>query len=255
MQITNVEILPVEMRLRHPFRSASRGEIDRVTSLFVRIETRQGDVAWGCATFDPAITGETLDQVTNACHAAADRTRNLSPLNIEYALNELAALTEGTPSAQCAFDIAFFDLLGLAAGLPLHRLLGGYRDRIPTSITVGIGSVKETVEMARNWGRQGFRIIKLKGGLDPALDVRRVQAVHNALPHTTLRLDAEQRYTVRQAVDVARALDGVLEMLEQPTPAEDLNALRQVESTARSRFWRTKAYKVPPQPSNWLLAK
>ncbi|MGC9336168.1 MAG: mandelate racemase/muconate lactonizing enzyme family protein, partial [Anaerolineae bacterium] len=44
----------------------------------------------------------------------------------------------------------------------------------------------------------------------------------------TLRLDADQGYTVRQALDVAHALEGMLEMLEQPTPADDLEALYEV---------------------------
>ena len=228
MQITNIEVLPVELSLRLPYRTAYHPEIDRVTVVFVRVETRQGPVAWGCAAFDPALTGETLEDVVRACRACADRARDLNPLNIEYALEELVRLTETTPSAMCAFDLAFHDLLGLATGLPLHRLLGGYRNRIQTSVTIGIAPVKETVELACDRARQGFRILKVKGGLNPDEDVRRVQAIHKALPHFTLRLDADQGYTIQQALDVARALEGKLEMLEQPTPAADLDGLRQV---------------------------
>jgi len=230
MQITNVEVIPVELNLRLPYRTAYRPEqeIDRVTVVFVRAETRQGQTAWGCAAPDPTITGETLEDVVQACRSCADRAPGLSPLNTEYALEELAQLTENTPSALCAFDLAFHDLLGLAAGLPLYRLLGGYRSRIQTSVTIGIAPVKETVELACNRAQQGFRILKIKGGLDPDEDVRRVQAVDKALPNLTLRLDADQGYTVQQALDVARALDGVLEMLEQPTPASDVQGLRQV---------------------------
>lgn len=228
MQISHVSVIPTELRLRQPHRAAHQPEIERITTLFVRIETRQGETAWGCAAFDPNLTGETLEAVTHACQACAERAVDLNPLNIEYALDELATLTKGVPSAQCAFDIAFYDLLGLAAGLPVHRLLGGYRDRILTSITINIGSVRETVEMARDRSRQGFRIIKIKGGLDPELDVGRVRAVHQALPYCALRLDADQGYTVQQSLDVARALEGLIEMLEQPTLAEDLPALRQV---------------------------
>ncbi|MGD9317916.1 MAG: enolase C-terminal domain-like protein, partial [Anaerolineae bacterium] len=119
-------------------------------------------------------------------------------------------------------------LLGLAAGLPVHRLLGGYRYRIQTSITLSLVPLKETVELARSRARQGFRILKLKGGIAPEEDVRRVLAVHNALPDLVLRLDADQGYTVQEALDVARRLEGRLEMLEQPTPASDLDALREV---------------------------
>jgi L-alanine-DL-glutamate epimerase-like enolase superfamily enzyme len=228
VQITNVQVTPVELSLRLPYRTAYHGEIDRVTVVFVQVTTRQGKVAWGCAAFDPAITGETLEDVVHACRACADRARDLNPLNTEYALGELAGLTERTPSAQCAFDLAFHDLLGMAAGMPLHRLLGGYRNRIQTSITIGIASLNETVRLARDRARQGFRILKVKGGLDPEEDVRRVRGISDALPHLTLRLDADQGYTVQQTLDVARALIGKLEMLEQPTSAADLEDLRQV---------------------------
>jgi L-alanine-DL-glutamate epimerase-like enolase superfamily enzyme len=229
MQITHVEVVPVELKLSLPYRAAAHAaEVEHAACVFVRIETREGRVAWGCAAFDPALTGETMEEVTRVCRACAERALDLNPLNTEYALAELAPLNEGTPSARCAFDIAFYDLLGLAAGLPLHRLLGGYRYRIQTSITVGLAPVKETVELAQGRARQGFRILKLKGGLDPEEDVLRVRAVGDALPDLVLRLDADQGYTIQQALDVARALEGRLEMLEQPTPAEDLTALREV---------------------------
>jgi L-alanine-DL-glutamate epimerase-like enolase superfamily enzyme len=229
VQITHVEVVPTELSLRLPFRAAPYPDlVERIHCVFVRIETRLGVVAWGCAAFDPALTGETPDQVSSACQACAQRALDLNPLNTEYALAQLAPLTEGTPSARCAFDIAFYDLLGLAAGLPLHRLLGGYRYRIQTSITLSLAPVRETVEMARDRVRQGFRILKLKGGLDAEDDVDRVRAVRSAFPDLTLRLDADQGYSVQQAIDVSRALEGDLEMLEQPTPAADLNALSQV---------------------------
>lgn len=229
MQISHVEVVPAELSLSLPYRTATHlGELERIECVFVRIETRAGRMAWGCAAFDPARTGENLEQVTKVCRACADRALDLNPLNTEYALAELMGLTEDTPSARCAFDMAFYDLLGLAAGLPLYRLLGGYRSRIQTSITLSLGPAKETVQLAQRRAAQGFRILKLKGGLDPEDDVRRVLAVRDALPHLTLRLDADQGYDIQQALDVARALEGALEMLEQPTPAGDLQALGQV---------------------------
>lgn len=228
MQITQVQVTPVELKLAQPIQTALQQEVGQVTAIFVRIDTRQGESAWGCAIAHPVLTGEHPEDALRACRRCADHARELHPTNIEYSLDELLPLAEGSPSALCAFDLAFHDLLGLAARMPLYRLMGGYRDRIQTSVTIGIAPVKETVEAALKRARQGFRMLKIKGGLDPAEDVARVQAVRRALPDFTLRLDADEGYAVKQALDVARALENDLEMLEQPTPADDLKALSQV---------------------------
>lgn len=239
MQITHVQVIPVELPLRLPYHTLNGRAVERTGAVLVRIETRQGLLAWGATAVDPAFTDRSLAEVTRACRMCADRARDLNPLNIEYALTELAAVARDEPSALCAFDIAFYDLLGLAADLPLYRLLGGYRARIQTSITIPRASVAETVELARDYARQGFRILKIKSSHQAQEDVRRMRAVHDALPDLTLRLDAEGGYTVHEALDVAQALQDAgalhasqarlpLEMLEQPTPADDLDALHEV---------------------------
>ena len=104
VQITHVEVIPVEFDLRLPYRVAHSSTVEHVAVVFVRIETRQGDVAWGCAALDPAVTSDTLEEVTRVCQACADRVTDLNPLNLEFALAELAQITDGTPSARCALD-------------------------------------------------------------------------------------------------------------------------------------------------------
>jgi L-alanine-DL-glutamate epimerase-like enolase superfamily enzyme len=243
MQITHVEVLPVELSLRIPYLTLEGHAVKRTAAILVRIETRQGLTAWGATAVDPAFADTPLSDVLRACRACAVRARDLNPLNIEYALSELSKAADGMREALCAFDVAFYDLLGLAAQLPLYRLLGGYRARIQTSITVPRASIPETVSLARNYARRGFRILKIKSSHNAEQDVRRMRAVHDALPDLTFRLDAEGGYSVQESLDVAQALQKAgalhatarslpLEMLEQPTPAEDLDALRQV--TARS---------------------
>ena len=64
-----------------------------------------------------------------------------------------------------AVDMALTDLMGKVAGLPAWKLLGGFRDRIKTSITIGILPVKETVERANAFKPPwGFRALNSKAG-------------------------------------------------------------------------------------------
>ena len=204
-------------------------EIRQVTAVFVRLETRDGRSAWGCSVVHPALSGEKPEDVIRLCRDCAELVPDLHPTNIEYSLGELAIHAHASPSVTCAFDLAFHDLLGLAVGMPLYRLLGGYRNRIQTSVTIPVSPVEESVERAQQLASDGFRMLKIKGGLDPDEDVQRVEAIHRALPEHILRLDADGGYTVQQALDVARVLDGMLEMIEQPIAAGDLAGLRQVK--------------------------
>jgi len=229
MQITKAEVTPVELKLRQPVQMAGLPAIDHVTAIFVRLETRQGQSAWGCTIAHADLTGEQPEDAIRACRECAALATDLHPTNIEFSLDELASRAGASRAAMCAFDLAFHDLLGLAAGMPLYRILGGYRNRIQTSVTIPIAPVKESVQAACERAGQGFRMLKIKGGLDPEEDVKRVQGIHRALPNHVLRLDADGGYSVEQALDVARVLEDVLEMLEQPTPAGDLAGLRRVK--------------------------
>jgi len=229
MQIVKAEVIPFELQLKQAFRMAHSPEIKKVLAIFVRLETRQGQSAWGCTVTHTCLTDEKNEDVLRICHECASLAPELHPMNIEFSLAELSNKTKASPTVMCAFDLALHDLLGLAAGMPLYRLLGGYRNRIQTSATVPISPVQESIEMAMAHDRHGFQMLKIKGGLDPEGDVHRVQAIHRALPNSVLRLDADGGYSVEEALDVARALGDILEMLEQPTPADDLPSLRQVK--------------------------
>lgn len=228
MQITHVEVCPVELKLRHSVRLAGIQPISQIMAIFLRAELRDGRNAWGCAVAHLELTGESFEHALKICRQAADMVPDLHPTNLEYSLAQLAPVIQNSPAASCAFDLLFHDLLGLIAGIPLYRLLGGYRNSIQTSVTIPLSSVEESVEMANRRAEQGFRMLKVKGGINPDEDVQRIRAIHRAVPEMILRLDADGGYTIQQALDVARILRDKLEMMEQPVRADDLEALDQV---------------------------
>jgi L-alanine-DL-glutamate epimerase-like enolase superfamily enzyme len=229
MQIIRSEVYPIKLNLRQPIMMAHTSPIDSVMVVFIRMDLSSGQSAWGCTVAHEDLTGDQPEDVIRVCQDCAAMAPDLHPTNIEYSLDQLAPLVESAPSAMCAFDLAFHDLLGLASGMPLYRLLGGFRNSIQTSVTIPIGTIDEGVAIAQDRAKSGFRMLKIKGGLDPEEDVRRIRRIHRNLPHHVLRLDPDGAYSVQEAIDVARALVGEIEMLEQPTPAEDLEGLCRVK--------------------------
>lgn len=224
--------------------------ISAVEAVFVRMDTRSGRTAWGCAVCDPEQDGKSVEKLIHDCRECAALAPDLHPTNVEFSMGELASRTGASPAALCAFDLAFHDLLSQVAGLPLYRILGGYRNRIQTSVTLPIAPLYESVEMAQDRAAHGFRMLKIKGGRDPQEDVRRAQAIHSALPDHVLRLDADGGYTVQEALDVARALEGELEMLEQPVSAGDLGGLREVKEASPVPVLADQSLKGPESALN-----
>jgi L-alanine-DL-glutamate epimerase-like enolase superfamily enzyme len=219
MKITRVEYWPIEMQLVEPYEIAYES-IDTTTNVFLRIETDDGLVGLGCAAPDKHVTGESAATVLRALKDVVEPAAiGADPLRSAHLLETVRADLKGQPSAKAAFDLALHDILGRKAGVPVWKLLGGFRESIRTSVTIGILPEQETVERALDWVGRGFQILKLKGGADVAVDVARTMRVREAVgEHIEIRFDANQGFTVDEAiryVDETRAAH--VEMLEQPT--------------------------------------
>ena len=230
MHITRVSAWPVNIKLTEPYTIAYQS-VEETTNVFVRIETDGRIVGYGCAAPDVHITNETSESVLKAFDEIVEPSvLGMDPLRTLYVLEKVKPLLKSQPSARAALDMALYDLLGKAAGLPLYMLLGGYRLSIPTSITIGILGEKETVERAREFVRQGFKCLKLKGGLDVDSDIGRVRNVRETVgKDIELRFDANQGYTLEQSLRfVKETRDADLELLEQPTPRAELELLGRV---------------------------
>jgi L-alanine-DL-glutamate epimerase-like enolase superfamily enzyme len=227
MKITHVECWPLSMRLSEPYTIAYE-TIDSCTNVFVRAETDTGLTGLGCAAPDLQVTGETVDTVL-AVYARVIETalRGSDPLRRTAVIEELLRECRGNPSAIAMADMVLHDLIGKAAGLPLYQLMGGFRDAMPTSITIGILPADETLERARGCVARGFRSLKIKGGSDVQRDIERMVRLREVLgPDVELRFDANQGYTPEDAMKFVSETRSVhIEILEQPTPSDQLDQL------------------------------
>jgi glucarate dehydratase len=138
------------------------------------------------------------------------------------------------------FEVACLDIQGQAAGRPVADLLGGaVREEVPFSAYLFYKWAAHPGAEPDRWGEAldpdgivaqaqrmvteyGFTAIKLKGGVfPPGEEIEAIRALRLALPDHPLRLDPNAAWTPETSVSVARALDGVLEYLEDPAPGID----------------------------------
>lgn len=208
------------MKLREPYTIAYE-TYAWADNVFLRIETDKGITGYGCAAPDLEVTGETADTVLDACETVIKPgIKGSDPLRAAYLLARLRGPLKARPSARAMVDMALYDILGKTAGLPLYKILGGFRRSIKTSITIGILPLEETVRKADDFVKQGFKSLKLKGGSDVESDIERVLKVREAVgKRVELRFDANQGYTVDEALRFFESTRTArVELLEQPTP-------------------------------------
>jgi L-alanine-DL-glutamate epimerase-like enolase superfamily enzyme len=134
-----------------------------------------------------------------------------------------------------AVDVALWDLVGKACGVPCYRLWGAYRDRLPAYAMVGwlnydLDTLRRKCAEAV---KLGFTGVKMKVGA-PTLeeDLTRVEAVRKEVGKgVALMTDANQVWTVAEALRRGRALaEWNVYWLEEPIPAHDLDGYVELSS-------------------------
>jgi L-alanine-DL-glutamate epimerase-like enolase superfamily enzyme len=232
MKITRVETWRVNMLLTEPY-SIAYETIDRASNILIRLETNTGIVGFGCAAPDLQVTGETPEGVEEIAETIIlNIIKGSDPLRSAFLLEKLKSFIPNQPSALAMVDLALHDLLGKIAGLPVYKMLGGFRDRIRTSVTIGIMPLNDTIKRAKSYIEQGFKSIKLKGGKDVLEDIERVRRVREVVgEHIELRFDANQGYTVDESLHFVEGVRRArLELIEQPTPKGQPDLLGRVTS-------------------------
>jgi L-alanine-DL-glutamate epimerase-like enolase superfamily enzyme len=230
MKIAQADAIPVELHLKEPFVIANE-TTEVADNIFIRLETETGIVGWGCSTPD-AVTAETKDTVLRSFDVAKRLVVGCDPTRVNLVNFALESELAGNPSLKAGVNMALYDVVGKMAGMPLFRLLGGYREKIMTSVTVGINSTDLMVAKAKQIVNSGFKSVKVKCGINVEQDILNILAIRKAVGSAVkLRLDANEGYSVEDALKIAKTLEekGVdIEMLEQPTKANYLYSLKDV---------------------------
>lgn len=237
MKIKKIQTWKENLELIRPYTIAYE-TTDFVENLFVLLEADNGAIGIGAGSPADDVTGESI----KACEDAL--ANKLEPIlydrDIRYFrsfLSELDEVMADTPAARAAADIALHDLIANVVGLPLVDVLGRTHETIPTSITIGIKSIMETLEEAEEYWDRGFRVLKVKTGLDADEDSERLIRLREKYgPEVILRVDANQGYTLAEYKRFLKQTRNTnLEFVEQPLKVSDTDAMRSLEDSIRKQ--------------------
>lgn len=224
VRIERITLREIRLPLKEPFRISS-GVVTNRRICLLELTDADGTVGWSecVAGEQPNYSAETID---TAWHAIREW---IAPRVIGRAFDgpELVSATLdvnlcGHNMAKAAVEMGMWDVAATREGVPLSKLLGGTRDRVPTGISIGIqASPDALVDRARAAYDQGYRKIKMK--IQPGADVDFVHAVREALgPSVHLMADANSAYTLGDASRLASLDAFELIMIEQPLGRDDL---------------------------------
>jgi L-alanine-DL-glutamate epimerase-like enolase superfamily enzyme len=234
--IVDVRIRRISAPLHTPFVTALR-RATTVESLLVEIVDSDEQRGFGEAPQVWQVTGASVAGAADCVEQMlGPRLIGRDPDDLVANCRIVQRAVVGNESAKAAVDVALHDLAATRLGVPLVRLLGGSALRVATDVTLSAADSRSLSVAAADRMSEGFSVLKVKVGTDAATDVARVRAIRATVgPNVTLRLDANQGWTARQAVRVISELEGEdIELVEQPVPAWDLDGLAWVSDRVRT---------------------
>ncbi|MDD5372507.1 MAG: dipeptide epimerase [Sulfurimonas sp.] len=225
MRITNIKTQVERIELKTPFKTALR-TATHVEFARVFVQTQNGFVGIGEAPATKAITGEDIEDILESIGSVKELFLGLLP---KEALIKLHTAKIGS-SAKAALDIAFVHLLSQEAKKRLYDYFGA-TDLTPlqTDVTISLNESAVMLHDAKKAVDEGMEILKVKVGSDVLHAVGVVRAIAKELSHAKLLVDANQAWSVEDSeFFIASMFDVVIELIEQPVVASDLDGLKKI---------------------------
>jgi len=206
-------------------------KVPSANELLIRMKTDNGVEGFGLATSYTDITP--LVHVVKG--GLSDEILGMDALSPERLYEKLFSLTFSRKAAEnswgrealirisSAVDIACWDIVGKTANLPLYRLFGGYRNKVPCYVTCAYyrdgkdnAELRDEIQMLVEQGHKGFK--GKVGGLSLNEDIARMEIVREMIgPDNDLMIDVNRAWDIKTAIEGARLLEPLKPVwLEEP---------------------------------------
>lgn len=234
MKITNVELVPLRSKLEKPLRF-SFGTVEYRNFALIRISTDEGIDGWGetSVNFPYWSIQERLFTIN---YGIKPLLIGEDPLDVKRLWGKVvsALLKQGLQwgakgaiyQAISGVDMALWDILGKAFGLPIYRMLGGDAKPI-RAYAVGLDP-SDQAGHASNCVSDGYTAVKVRIGFDEKSDLELVKETRRVIGDgVDLMVDANMAWERQQALKMAKALEGYsLYWLEEPIRCDDIEGLK-----------------------------
>ncbi len=235
MKITRIFAHRVELPLVEGTYKWSGGKsVSIFDSTIIGVEADTGHIGYGeVCPLGPFYLPAYAEGVRTGLKELAPHLIGFDPRELTKLNHRMDAALKGHPYVKSGIDIACWDLLGQATGLPVCVLLGGrFGDRVRLYRAISQESPDEMARKVAGYRAAGYTRFQLKVGGDPDLDIERIRAVRGMLlPTDRLVADANTGWTQHEALRVVRAVRDVDVYIEQPclTYAECLAVRRHTD--------------------------
>ena len=220
MKITRVFAHRVELPLHETTYKWSGGKSVTVfDSTIVGVETDTGLIGYGeVCPLGPFYLPAYAEGVRAGLRELGPHLLGEDPRQFARLNRKMDAVLKGHPYVKSGVDIACWDLLGQATGIPVCELLGGrYGDDVHLYRAISQEAPEAMADKVAGYRAEGYRRFQLKVGGDPDVDIARIRAVAAKLqPGDRLVADANTGWVQHEAVRVARAVRDIDVYIEQP---------------------------------------
>lgn len=220
MTIQSMRAYRRDIPLTNPYTIAFQ-TTDVAELAFVEIELSNGIVGFGASAASEPVFGESIEESIR--NLQSDTVQQWVGRDIRHFRQLISEVKQAFPQHSgtvTCLDIALHDAFGKYLDVPVLKFYGQKIKPLPTSVTIGIKSVEETLEDAKAYQQQGFKVLKIKTGLELEQDIERCTKLREHFGDSLhLRVDANQGYTAAQTLAFQQATQKLkLELIEQPMP-------------------------------------
>lgn len=232
--IASINLRKARFPLEQPFRSAVV-LVDAVYLVIVELRTASGAVGLGYGFAFSAPDARMIDAAAAELAALALEQDVVATTALwQRMMSALTFVGRGGPAlaALSAIDVAAWDAKARLLGVPIHRLLGGARERIPAYASAGslaLGPKELAAEMEPH-AAAGFRRFKVKLDASPRRNAERLAALRSALGEDAeIYVDGNQQWSAGEAAQQAVLLERFRPgWLEEPLVATDIERLAEL---------------------------